>query len=199
MCEGSAAVTWWFCISCLHSLCESLGVCGFSKMLTCLLLFRLGWLGATQFCFSFSYFWSLIWGCLWQRSKREMPQCAHDCHAPAHIVFANIPVAQACSMDESGLKGRGDLGPSVPSVRHIWLHLIPPYLLFIWTSPRNLERISVGVIFIQQLALGLRDLKRYTSYQFIEIYNSTWNQNLFVLESHWHKKEIEVRGWRKLV
>ena len=123
-----------------------------------------------------------------------MPQCSHDCHTPAHIMFANVPPAQACPMAESRLKACEDLGPSVPSAWHLWLHLIPPYLLFIWTSPHNLERISAGVIFIQQLALGLRDLKRYTSYQFIEIYNSTWNQNLFVLESHWHKKDIEVRG-----
>lgn len=195
----SAAVTWQLCTSRLHSLCESLGVCGVSRMLTCFLLFRLRWLRATQFCISFSSFWSLIWGCLWQRSKREMPQCSHECHAPAHIMFANVPVAQACPTAESRLKGCEDLGPSVPSVWHIWLHLIPPYLLFIWTSPHSLERIRLGLVFVHQLALGLRDLKRYTSYQFIEIYNSTWNQNLFVIESHWHKKEIEVRGWRKLV
>lgn len=123
-----------------------------------------------------------------------MPQHSHDCHAPAHIMFANVPAAQAYPMAESRLKGCEDLGPSVPSVWHIWLHLIPPYLLFIWTLPCNLERISLGVIFIQQLAFDLRNLKWYTSYQFIEIYNSTLNQNLFVLEGHWQKKEIEVRG-----
>lgn len=123
-----------------------------------------------------------------------MPQCSHECHAPAHIMFANVPAAQACPTAESRLKGCEDLGPSVSSVWHIWLHLIPPYLLFIWTSPHSLERIPLGVVFVHQLALGLRDLKQYTSYQFIEIYNSTWNQNLFVIESHWHKKEIEVRG-----
>ena len=129
MCVWSAALTWRLCISCLHSLCESLSVCGVSRMLTCLLLFRLGWLRATQFCVSFSYFWSLIWKCLWQRSKREMPQCSHDCHTPAHIMFANVPPAQACPMAESRLKACEDLGPSVPSAWHLWLHLIPPYLL----------------------------------------------------------------------
>ena len=106
--------------------------------------------------------------------SRHVKTWAHQCHQPGtsgSTLFLHISLAW-----------------------HLWLHLIPPYLLFIWTSPHNLERISAGVIFIQQLALGLRDLKRYTSYQFIEIYNSTWNQNLFVLESHWHKKDIEVRG-----
>lgn len=61
-----------------------------------------------------------------EEQKGNTPQCAWDFHASAHIMFANVPVAQACHVAESRLTGGEELGPSMPSVCHIWLHLIPP-------------------------------------------------------------------------
>lgn len=158
---------WGLCISCLHSLYKSFCVWG-QMDVGWPPLFRLHWLGATQ---RVSSSWSLA-GCFRGKGRGARGKPASVCTwlsrlCSHHVCWCPNPMAEACPIAESRLKGRQRFGSiDAISLPHLPLPYSPTSPLYMDFTLQFRDCRFWGVILSQQFTLTLKDLKLYTFYQF---------------------------------